>query len=95
MNFKIVMGETALGIEHKFVGPGLSQYANGVHFLQVPNAWALKCMEGDEVLSCEEKIDHSFGKRQAETVIQLLEQAFEAGKTEAKRELRAMLGIHQ
>ena len=82
MSFKVTRGETALGTEHKFHGPGLPQYANGVHFLQVPCEWALQC------LAEKERADY-----EADTILRLLQGAFEAGKEEARREIRHALGV--
>jgi hypothetical protein len=89
VSYKVVKSETALGTQFSFQGPGLSRYANGVHFLQVPNEWALQCFNKDR--SKEQQIED----REAETIVRLLAEAFEAGKKEAKREFREVLGIHK
>lgn len=82
MKFKFTKGETALGDEYRFHGPGLSQYANGVHLLQVPCEWALRTLaEGDRA------------QHEAETILKLLHDAFEAGRQDAKREIRQVLGL--
>lgn len=82
MIFKVTQGQTALGTEHRFHGPGISAYANGVHFLQVPCEWAL------QTLAEKERGDY-----EAETVLRLLHAAYEAGRQEAKREIREALGV--
>lgn len=89
MSYTATKTESALGSGFSFHGPGLSRYEHGVHFLQVPNEWALRCFDNDKTK--EKQIeDH-----QAETVLRLLAQAFEAGKKEAKREIRDALGVHK
>lgn len=88
MRFKVVVSETAYGKQHQFEGPGLSKYANGVHFIQPPNEWALECM-------VKELKDNSYGDRDAEIMLGLLQQAFNAGRQDAKREIRDALGVHK
>ncbi len=86
MSYKAVKGATALGTEYSFHGPGLSRYANSVHFLQVPCDWALECLAKDD-----KERDH--GDHDAETIVRLLQEAFEAGRQDAKREFRQLLGV--
>lgn len=86
MRFKVVVSETAFGRQHRFEGPGLGRHANGVHFMQPPNEWALECMAKDRAAD-------SYGKHDSETVLSLLQQAFNAGRKDAKREFREMLGL--
>lgn len=85
MTFRVTEEKTALGIVHKFHGPGMPQYANGVHVLQRLNCWALECLLKDDQRPTHE----------ADVVLRLLEAAFEAGKQQAKREIREMLGIYK
>jgi hypothetical protein len=73
--YKITTTETALGTEHKFHGPGLSQYANGVHLMQPMNEWATKSVTSEDA-------EHA-----AETIRRLLVAAYQAGHEAARREL--------
>lgn len=86
MNYKAIKQSTALGIQYVFEGPGISRFANGVHFLQIPCGWAVKCLtDGTR--------DH--GSYDADTILRLLATAFEAGRQDAKCEIRRTLGINQ
>jgi hypothetical protein len=79
--YKATTTQTAFGTQHEFTGPGLPQYASGVHLLQPLNEWAAK---------------HASAGRadiEASTIVQMLNAAFEAGQADAKREIRAVLGV--
>ena len=86
-HYRSAKGSTALGTEHKFHGPGLSQYANGVHFLQIPCEWALDCMAKDK--------EREHGDHEAETIVRLLNEAYEAGRKSMKADFRQMLGLER
>lgn len=88
MTYTVTKGRTALGIEHCFHGPGLPQHANGIHVLQLLNDWAERCLLKD----AEEGGDRS--QHEADTVLRLLACAFEAGREDAKREIRRALGAN-
>jgi hypothetical protein len=79
--FTYTTTQTALGEEHEFHGPGMPQHANGVHLLQLTNPWAQRCLN-----------DRERGPYEAETILRLLRSAFEAGREDAKREIRSVLG---
>lgn len=78
--------ETALGTEHEFLGPGMPQYANSVHFLQPLNDWAKRCCD-EECKDGTSRADY-----EADTVRSLLASAFQAGYLACKREFKAWLG---
>lgn len=84
--YKSAKGETALGVYYTFEGPGLSTYGNGVHFLQALNARALTCVK-------EEVQGRERGEVEAKVIVHMLHAAFEAGRDDAKREIRATLGV--
>jgi len=67
---------------YEFHGPGLPLYANGVHTLQPLNDWAKKCCSERDLPAAE-----------ANAVLRLLEAAFEAGRNDAKREIREIIGV--
>jgi len=82
--YELKEGRTALGIEHKFVGPGLTDY-DSAHLMQPMNDWANKC--------CEDEAKEGGGRNhhEAEAVARMLGKAYEAGFAAAKRELRGWL----
>lgn len=80
MSYKCEPTRTALGIQHEFRGPGLSRHASGVHFLQPLNDWAAQHAEKHPEL-------------EAAVVLRMLHEAFEAGRADAKKEMRRTLGI--
>ncbi|KKN65711.1 hypothetical protein LCGC14_0478500 [marine sediment metagenome] len=77
--FSYSKSATAFGTTHVFSGPGLCRYSNAIHLLQPFNDWAVKC--------------YTYADDEAETIVSLLRQAFDAGKEEAKKELRQWLNV--
>ena len=86
--YKVKTIETARGIKHYFVGPGLHQYDNEVHFMQLMNEWANKCCG-----KRGEMPENNNANQDADCIVRLLSGAFEAGKKEAKRVLRDLLEV--
>jgi len=81
--YRFTVESDALGLVVKMRGPGLPQYANGVHLLQPTNDWAQKVLTED-------------GKHwasDAERIVGLLEEAYAAGKRARSEELRELLGV--
>lgn len=79
--YKIEVVRDAFGQRHNFSGPGISQYANGVHLMQSLNDWA------------REHFTDSYTQADADTVQRLLEAAFEAGRKAGLAEVRKALGL--
>lgn len=74
--------ETAFGIEHKFSGPNMPQYANGIHLMQPMNDWANKCMPN---------IEHA--DRDAKMIVNMLRLAYEAGRDSMAYDIKKLLMI--
>jgi hypothetical protein len=82
MKYKVTREQTALGIYHRFEGPGLSRFVAGVHLLQPLNEWAAEnCAKGMK------------SDDEAETIVNLLHAAFAAGQDRAMKEIRTLLGV--
>jgi hypothetical protein len=69
----------AMGFAPAFKGPGLSRYASHVHVMQPMNEWATQ------------HADASMARHEAERIVWLLDEAFEAGRRAAFAELRALI----
>ena len=82
--YKFERDDTARGVAYRFVGPGMSRYANNVHFMQFPTSWGVECIRRDP--------DRSH-LQEAESVARLLADAYEAGRQAAKAEIRDVLGV--
>lgn len=82
--FSVERSSNALGITHKFHGPGMPRHCNEIAFQQINNAWANECMAGG---------GDSHTEGHAERVCRLLQFAFEAGQAAARREIRDALGV--
>lgn len=83
MSYSLRESQTALGIAYVFSGPGLYN-SSGVHFLQTTNDWAQKCMA---------EAKHDRHRYEAEYVIGLLSRAYEAGRKDMQKEIKAVLGV--
>ena len=81
--YSFTLSEDAFGVVVELRGPGMPQHANGVHLMQQMNDWASKCLQDD-------------GKRwydlDAERIVGLLADAFDAGKRARSAEMRELLG---
>lgn len=73
---------TALGTEHKFIGPGLTEFTPGLHFQQTNNDWAVTCYAKTETSTY-----------QAEFVMTMLCRAYEAGRESMAADIRNLLAI--
>jgi hypothetical protein len=80
MSYTYVDKSDALGWAPEFRGPGLPQHCCGVHLMQPMNEWATKHASGESAA------------HEAERILRLLECAYEAGKRDAKKEIRELLG---
>jgi hypothetical protein len=78
--------EDAIGSVYEFKGPGLPMHANGVHFIQLLNDWAAKC------LNDKENDDEALKDYEAERVIGFLYAAFNAGKKAQQAIIREAIG---
>lgn len=79
--YRFTLSEDALGVVVDLHGPGLPKYANGVHLLQPTNEWANKVLTED---GAHWALD-------AERIVGLLGDAYEAGCRARSEELRALL----
>lgn len=80
--FDFKHSETAYGTEHKFIGPNMPQYANGVHLMQPMNDWANKCIP-----------DLAHANASAKRIVWLLTAAYEAGRKSMAQDLKNLLMI--
>jgi hypothetical protein len=71
----------AMGFAPAFQGPGLSRYASQVHVMQPMNDWATQ------------HTDEKSARHEADRIVWLLEEAFEAGRRAAFAELRTLISI--
>ncbi len=81
---RAVEEETAIGIAHRFEGPGMSRYLH-LHFMQVMNEWASRCVADDGPV----------WSSPGEGVCQMLEAAFEAGRMNMAQDIRMLIGAQK
>lgn len=80
--YSVKREEDALGITVRVVGPLMSQYTSYLRPQQVNNEWFVKCEADRDGLADFEQ-----------SLLTLLERAFEAGRRDKARELREALGV--
>ena len=73
--------ETAYGDTHQFIGPNLSRWGSHVHLFQPFNYWASQHWT-------KESSDN-----EAQTIVYLLNAAYEAGRQSMRDDLKVLLGI--
>ena len=79
MKYITKIGKDGLGPSVLPIGPGMSQYTN---LYLTTEEWR------------EMPVDKTRAEREAETLCEMLQRAFDAGKEERSKELRKLLGVH-
>ena len=74
---------TAFGTTHRFVGPNLSRWNGSIHLLQPFNEWS------------QEKWLPSDADSDAQSIVYLLNAAYEAGRKSMQQDIKHMLGINK
>jgi hypothetical protein len=82
-NYRHIEHGTAFGDVYKFTGPNIGRYHNEVHLLQHFNDWASKNWT-------PEYRDHD-----AQKIVWMLNEAYEAGRKSMQKSVRDLLGIEQ
>jgi hypothetical protein len=79
-NYRFQVMKDAFGVTYEFLGPGLPEYANDIHFMQQMNEWGMKQWSVGRT------------KDEADRMLQFLYIAFEAGRQDMAAEIRHLLG---
>jgi hypothetical protein len=80
-NYRFQVQKDAFGITYEFLGPGLPQFANELHFMQQMNEWGVKQWGASQT------------EDQAERMRQFLMIAFEMGRQDMAAEVRRLIGV--
>jgi hypothetical protein len=80
-NYQFRVQKDAFGTTYEFLGPGLPQYANELHFMQQMNEWGVKHWGVSQM------------DDQAQRTLQFLMIAFEMGRQDMAAEIRQLIGV--
>ena len=82
-NYTFRVQKDAFGVTYEFLGPGMPQYANEMHFMQQMNEWGVKQWGATQM------------EDQAKRTLQFLQVAFEMGRQDMAAEIRQLFGVKE